>query len=195
VPPTLVEHTAPQVRVSKHPRRRRLSGFRVAALGLVAVVGIAAAALLGAGRGDAPTRTVTRTNLRTVVSTTTYGATAGTAGGATLDRQGYARMQAGDYTAALPLLERSVAALQGTDTLDEAYADYNLAFTRFALGSCDGVLALLDRSESIQGRRAEIDRLRQEARRTCSAAGTPGEPGNPGKGHGKGKGHSEGDEG
>ncbi|MGZ8700972.1 MAG: hypothetical protein ACXWZY_01625 [Gaiellaceae bacterium] len=31
------------------------------------------------------------------------------------------------------------------------------------LGNCDGVLDLLDRSESIQGQRAEIDRLRQQA--------------------------------
>jgi hypothetical protein len=169
--------------------------MNLAALGLVALAGISAAALLGTGRGDSPTRTVTRTNVRTVVSTTTTtgGVTAGTVDGATLDRQGYARMQAGDYTAALPLLERSVTALQGTGTLDEAYADYNLAFTRFALGSCDGVLALLDRSESIQGHRTEIDRLRREAQRACTTATAP-LPAH-GKGHGKGKGQGEGDEG
>ena len=60
-------------------------------------------------------------------------------------------MQAGDYAGALPLLERAVQKLQGTSSRDEAYADYNLAFTRFQLGNCDGVLELLDRSESIQG--------------------------------------------
>ena len=67
-------------------------------------------------------------------------------------------------------LRRSAAAARargaeapGTGSLDEAYADYNLAFTRFQLGSCDGVLELLDRSESIQGHREEIDRLRQQA--------------------------------
>jgi hypothetical protein len=195
VPVTLIDHTAPTAKLSKRPRRRRLSGMNLAALGLVALAGISAAALLGTGRGDSPTRTVTRTNVRTVVSTTTTtgGVTAGTVDGATLDRQGYARMQAGDYTAALPLLERSVTALQGTGTLDEAYADYNLAFTRFALGSCDGVLALLDRSESIQGHRTEIDRLRREAQRACTTATAP-LPAH-GKGHGKGKGQGEGDEG
>jgi transcription initiation factor IIE alpha subunit len=60
-----------------------------------------------------------------------------------------------------------VQKLQGTRSLDEAYADYNLAFTRFQVGNCDGVLDLLDRSESIQGQRTEIDRLRQQAEERC----------------------------
>jgi hypothetical protein len=76
-------------------------------------------------------------------------------------------MQAGDYAAALPLFEQAVARLQGTGSTAEAYADYNLAFTRYALGRCDGVLALLDRSEAIQGKRDEIRSLRSQARRSC----------------------------
>ena len=52
-------------------------------------------------------------------------------------------MQAGDYSGALPLLEQAVQKLQGTGKLYEAYASYNLAYTRFQLGNCDGVLALL----------------------------------------------------
>jgi hypothetical protein len=87
--------------------------------------------------------------------------------GAALNLAGFRKMQAGDYAGALPLLERGVEKLQGMNSLDEAYADYNLAFTRFQLGNCDGVLELLDRSESIQGHRSEIDRLRQEAREGC----------------------------
>jgi hypothetical protein len=87
--------------------------------------------------------------------------------GADLDNAGFRKMQAGDYTGALPLLERAVQKLQGSRSLDEAYADYNLAFTRFQLGSCDGVLALLDRSESIQGQRTEIDSLRGQAQGNC----------------------------
>jgi transcription initiation factor IIE alpha subunit len=35
------------------------------------------------------------------------------------------------------------------------------------LGSCDGVLELLDRSETIQGQRSEIDRLRAQAEENC----------------------------
>ena len=76
-------------------------------------------------------------------------------------------MQAGDYRAALPLLEQAVSRLQGSGSLSEAYASYNLAFTRFALGSCDGVLALLDRSQAVQGHRSEIDALRRRAQARC----------------------------
>ena len=89
------------------------------------------------------------------------------ASGAALNNAGFRKMQAGDYAGALPLLERAVQKLQGTGSLDEAYADYNLAFTRFQLGNCDGVLDLLDRSESIQGQRAPIDRLREQAQENC----------------------------
>ena len=87
--------------------------------------------------------------------------------GVALNNAGFSKMQAGDYTGALPLLERAVQKLQGTNSLDEAYADYNLAFTRFQLGNCDGVLELLDRSESIQGQRTPIDRLREQAQEQC----------------------------
>ncbi|MGZ4403895.1 MAG: tetratricopeptide repeat protein, partial [Gaiellaceae bacterium] len=108
---------------------------------------------------------------KTVAATTSAGRppTAATPApsGAALNTAGFNKMQAGDYTGALPLLERAVQKLQGTNSLDEAYADYNLAFTRLQLGNCDGVLELLDRSESIQGQRAEIDRLRQQAQEQC----------------------------
>jgi hypothetical protein len=84
-----------------------------------------------------------------------------------LNDEGFARMRARDFRGALPLLEQAVAQLQGTGSLTEAYAEFNLAFTRFALGDCTDVLALLDRSERIQGRRSPIDRLRRDAERRC----------------------------
>jgi serine/threonine-protein kinase len=87
---------------------------------------------------------------------------------AELNDEGFALMQAGDYNAALPLLEQSVAGLAGTGDIVEAYASYNLAFTRRALGRCDGILELLDRSEQVQGPRNEIRRLRNEAERSCA---------------------------
>lgn len=92
----------------------------------------------------------------------------GASGAAALNDEGYRRMLAGDFGGALPLLERAVARLQGTRTLTEAYASYNLALTRLALGSCDGVAGLIQHSQSIQGERVEIDRLRREASRRCS---------------------------
>ncbi len=87
--------------------------------------------------------------------------------GEALNDAGYAKMQEGDYTAALPLLEQAVQKLQNTGKLYEAYASYNLAFTRFQLGNCDGVLELLDRAESIEGRKDAIDSLRQQAQENC----------------------------
>src|SRR6185436_13608575 len=87
--------------------------------------------------------------------------------GTALNNAGFAKMQDGDYAGALPLLERAVQKLSGTGSLAEAYASYNLAYTRFQLGNCDGVLELLDRSEAIQGHRSEIDRLRAQAEENC----------------------------
>ena len=91
-----------------------------------------------------------------------------------LNDEGFRQMQAGDFQRALPLLEQAVAASQGDDSLTEAYASYNLAATRFALGNCDGVLDLLSRSEQVQGSRKEIDRLRRGAERECGG-GNEGE--------------------
>jgi hypothetical protein len=87
--------------------------------------------------------------------------------GADLNSEGYAKMQAGDYTGALPLFEQAVQRLDGTGSLDEAYADYNLAYTHFRLGECTDVLALLDHSQQIQGPRSEITALRRDARKAC----------------------------
>jgi tRNA A-37 threonylcarbamoyl transferase component Bud32 len=133
----------------------------------------------GDGAKTAPTTVVT--HVRTVTTqgqvttvpksvTVTTAPSAGVApgaGGAALNTAGFRKMQAGDYAGALPLLERAAQKLQGSNSLDEAYADYNLAFTRFQLGNCDGVLELLDRSEAIQGQRTEIDRLREQAQQNC----------------------------
>ena len=149
---------------------------------LLLVAGLVAGGLLAyaltRGEGSPKAQTTVVTRVRTV---TTQGQvttvekpvavpsvpSAASASGAALNNAGFRLMQAGDYTAALPLLERALQKLQGTRSRDEAYTDYNVAYTRFQLGRCDAVLELLDRSESIQGHRSEIDRLRREAQQRC----------------------------
>ena len=176
---------------AREVHRRR--GFPVwaAVLGALLVAGVLAAALLAGGDDDgertteAGPKTVKETVTlqgKTVVQTVTTApeeepeqtteaapTTAEPTGGSpsALNDQGYQLMQQGRYEEALPLLEQAVAGLSGTGELAEAYASYNLAFTRRALGRCDGVLELLDRSEQIQGRRKEIDRLRKDAEKGC----------------------------
>ena len=80
--------------------------------------------------------------------------------------QGYAKMQAGDYAGAVPLLEQAAAGLRGSGSLAEAYNDYNLAFSLAKTEGCSTrVLDLLNSSEAIQGHRGEIDDLRKACSR------------------------------
>jgi eukaryotic-like serine/threonine-protein kinase len=191
-PPPPTAPTAPMERDDGGSRAHRAPASRTAwpLLAALLVAGAIAGALLAfaltqddsAGQGGTTVitrdRTVTSegrvtTIERPVTVTTSPPATQPTSPPASgqsataLNDQGFAKMQAGDYAGALPLLEQAVAKLQDTGSLVEAYASYNLAFTRMALGNCDGVLDLLDRSESIQGERKEIDRLRKEAEKDC----------------------------
>jgi len=87
--------------------------------------------------------------------------------GAELNDRGFRLLQQGDVQGALPVLESAVARLQGSSSLAEAYASYNLAVARFGVGRCDGVAALLERSQHVQGHRKEIDRLRKQVDRRC----------------------------
>jgi tetratricopeptide (TPR) repeat protein len=164
---------APATRSPRRRRSRRWLGPGL--IGLLLLAGVVAAILATRGPGDraAPAaRTVVRTVTtpgRTVQETvtTTPGSPSNSASGQELNNAGYARMQAGDYAGALPLLEQAVQKLNGTGVLDEAYAKYNLAYTRFALGQCTGVTSLLDQAQRIEGHRVEIDQLRQRAQKTC----------------------------
>jgi hypothetical protein len=158
------------------PARRRLWPALVL-LGLVLAAGAAAAYLATrSSQPEAGPTTIVRTvtgagstvqQTVTVSPTTSAAATTAAASGSELNDEGYAKMRSGDLHGALTLLEQAVAQLQGSGSLTEAYADFNLAFTRFALGDCTDVLSLLERSEQLQGRRSPIDRLQHEAERRC----------------------------
>jgi eukaryotic-like serine/threonine-protein kinase len=178
---------------SRRPRLALLAGALV-----LVVAGLGIAALVDAGDGFGPdksrrsaasTQTMSSQSA-TTEQTTTEQVPEPTVDGVALNRNGYARMQTGDFSGALPLLRQSVLALKGANTLDEAYADYNLAYTRFALGRCDGVVGLLARSERIQGHRSEIDELRHQWEERCGASDEQAAPGHDRrKDKGKGKGH------
>jgi predicted Ser/Thr protein kinase len=182
--PTMVDPPAAEPAPRPAHRRRAWSPWPVVLLAGIGTAGLLFAFLLThhdggteAVRGTTVVRTVTAqgsTQVRTVTAPPpatqprTRAAVAPSAqSAAQLNDAGYAKMRAGDYSGALPLLEQSVAKLRGSGQLTEAWASYNLAYTRFALGRCDDVLALLDRSRSIQGHRKEIDRLRKQAQKTC----------------------------
>jgi Protein kinase domain len=139
-------------------------------LAVILVVTGLVVGIMSLGRGGHTTETVVRTVHETVTTTATTPAapatqTVSAASGATLNNEGFAKMQQRDFTGALPLLEQAVARLTGSHSINEAYADYNLAYTRRVLGQCTDVLALLDDSQRIQGHRKEIDRLRHDAHR------------------------------
>ncbi len=192
-PTTVRAPQAPSPPATPRHRSRAGSPLLVAGLvgaGLLAAAGLAAALLLAGDGDETLVRTQTVAGARQVRTVTVETATtveqtvevtapgdetgngserdvSGGRSGTDLNDEGFERMRAGDASAALPLFERAVDALGGSGSLGEAYASYNLAFTRLALGRCDGVFDLLDRSEEVQGKRKEIDRLRREARRAC----------------------------
>jgi eukaryotic-like serine/threonine-protein kinase len=181
-PVTVVQSPPPSRTVTRGSRSRRRWLVPAAFVALL-LAGLATAAFVSNGT-EPDTRTVVRvtttvatesgtTSTLTVTETaslpddtSTSPETSGQSGVA-LNDAGFELMQAEDYEGALPLLEEAVSKLQGSGSLAEAYASYNLAFTRLALRACDGVLDLLDRSEEVQGERREIDRLRREAEKEC----------------------------
>jgi hypothetical protein len=174
------------------PPRRRAVPLLPVLLGALLLAGIGAAALLARDDGGGGATQAQPTAPRTVQETVTLPGTTVVQTVTTAPEdddeeqpppqepsgdpvaqndEGYALMQQGRYQEALPLLEQAVAGLSGSGELAEAYASYNLAYTRRALGRCDGVFELLDRSQQIQGERPEIRRLRRDAERGCDGDG------------------------
>jgi tetratricopeptide (TPR) repeat protein len=70
--------------------------------------------------------------------------------GRSLNDQGYARMQAGDYGGALPLLQRSVQALSGAGYPYEAFANFNLGYTLLQLRRCSEAIPYLQTADRLE---------------------------------------------
>jgi serine/threonine-protein kinase len=188
--PAPVSSAVPAPRPVYRTRLRRGPLVVGATAALLLVLGFLAAALVRSGDDfpSAASRGATRSAVTTTSSASTSQASSTTPAAAALNARGFARMQAGDYPGALPLLRQAVLASKGSGTLTEAYASYNLAFSRFAVGRCDGVTALLDRSQRIQGSRREIDDLRARWRERCGGEGKGDEElGKHGRGKAKGR--------
>jgi hypothetical protein len=156
----------------------------IAAAGGAAAIVVANRDSVGAARVVRVTVTRSGTTvLRTVTTHASPPPATTAAGGTAAAAAGYAKMHAGDYAGALPLLEQAAQRLRGDHSLDEAYNDFNLALTLAKTQGCsDLVLRLLDESQAIQGRRTPIDELRA----ACTTP-SPAPPGHargpkPGKG-------------
>jgi serine/threonine protein kinase len=180
-PPAAVERVTDRTGTSSGRKGILLSLILVALL-----AGVLAAILVTRSEGDSQSDRIARvtvtsrgtTILRTVTeqaspppqqsrpASTASANTTAPSSGRSLALQGYRKMQAGDYTGARPLLEQAANHLQGSRSLDEAYNDYNLAFTLAKTDGCSTrVLQLLDASETIQGHRKPINDLRQACKK------------------------------
>ena len=163
----------PTVSVLSPVARRRAYRTRwpvlAALLALLAIAGAIAAIVLPNGdnksTASAPLqpRTVTITHPASTVETTVTSPTttpppataSSSLSGSALNDAGYSKMQAGDYTGALPLLQQAVAKLSGVGYPDEAYANYNLGYTLLQLGRCAQAVPYLQLAAKLEPQRHE----------------------------------------
>ena len=164
---------APPLSVLSPVTRQRVRRSRwpalAALLALGAVGGAIAAIVLTNGDNKpkaappAQPRTVTVTTQGSTVQTTVTAPTtapppapaSSSLSGSALNNAGFTKMQAGDYTGALPLLQQAVAKLSGVGFPNEAYANYNLGYTLFQLGRCSEAVPYLERAQQLEPHRHE----------------------------------------
>ena len=162
----------------------------IALLALAAVAGVIAAISLGTGDHKSKAlatpsaRTVTITEQGSTVERTVTSpapppasaapppppppAGASSLSGSQLNDAGYAKMRAGDYAGALPLLRRAVTKVSGVGYPTEAYANYNLGYTLLQLGSCGEAIPYLEHAKQLEPQRPEPKEALKRARRCGS---------------------------
>ena len=179
--------TAPALSVLTPASRRRARRspwpILVALLALAAVAGAIAAIVLSSGsdktKASAPpvprTVTVTTQGSTGVTTVTTQqppppspppspAPASSSLSGSALNDAGFAKMQAGDYTGALPLLRQAVTKLRGVGYPSEAYANYNLGYTLLQLGRCSEAIPYLQQAQRLEPQRHEPKDALQRAR-------------------------------
>jgi serine/threonine-protein kinase len=149
--------------------RRSLWPVLVALLALAAVGGAIAAIVLSNGdhksnaSGPPAPRTVTVTRQGSTGPTTVTtqspppppAPASSSLSGSALNDAGFSKMQAGDYTGALPLLQQAVTKLRGVGFPYEAYANYNLGYTLLQLGRCTEAVPYLHLAQKLEPQRHE----------------------------------------
>jgi hypothetical protein len=85
--------------------------------------------------------------------------------GAALNEQGYAMIQAGEYEAAVPVLEEAVAAYpEGSEEIDYAYALFNLGHALRLSGRSEEAIPILERRLEIPDQTATVEEELEAAR-------------------------------
>jgi tetratricopeptide (TPR) repeat protein len=93
--------------------------------------------------------------------------------GAELNEQGYAMVQAGEYEAAVPVLEEAVRSFpEGSEDLDYAYALFNLGDALRLSGRPEDAIPVLEQRLQIPNQTGTVE---QELERARAEAGQTGE--------------------
>lgn len=167
--------------------RRSRFGAIAAILGVLAAVLIVAVVVLSGGGEEGRKGTAAAKQAKAKKSanakpekkaeaTETTGATETTAAvpppaeadptrGAELNEQGYSLMQAGEYDAAVPVLEEAVAAFpEGSEDLDYAYALFNLGSALRLSGNPEAAIPILEQRLQIPNQTSTVEEELEAAR-------------------------------
>ena len=191
IPPVATAPTPVAPASARRVRRSAASLWPLILAGLAAAVigGVVLAAVLTRGDGSSAgpqtvvhTVTARGTTVRETVTqrattqqqppTTTAPSPPPAADGHTLNDQGYAKIQAGDFAGAVPLLQQAVQRLQGVGPSDpyEGYANYNLGYALYQVGQCSDAVTYLQRAQQLEPDRKEPGQVLKRAQK-CADKG------------------------
>lgn len=150
-----------------------------AALALLAAAAVVATVVLsGEGRREGHRAHVAHANAKKSVrkahAPATIAASTGAdpARGSELNEQGYAMIQAGEYEAAVPVLEEAVASFpKDGEDIDSAYALFNLGTALRLSGRPEDAIPVLERRLQIPDQTETVQRELDAARAEAGQAG------------------------